>query len=200
MFNICHYQWEVNKVNSRKANKKDMILDAVLKLIDDVDHIEEITSRRITEKAGVNLAMINYYYQSKENLINQAISHKMESITSQIAITSNDDTAYNQLIRLLLSTADLSFKYSKFFKVAVEAEMKTGFNNSMDLVMPYLKEIFDSYSPIELRVVAMQLMIPFHQIVMYPELYNEYLGTDFFEKKQRDETIIMMIENALRIQ
>ncbi|WBW95125.1 TetR/AcrR family transcriptional regulator [Oceanirhabdus sp. W0125-5] len=184
-------------MNSKKTNAKEIILDAVLKLIDEVEHIEEITSRRITEKAGVNLAMINYYYQSKENLINQAVSHKMESITSQISVMSSDDSAYEQLIRLLISTADLSFKYNKFFKLAVEAEMRNGYMNSMDLIMPFLKEIYNSYNPIELKVVAMQLMIPFHQIVMYPDLYGKYLDTDFFEKIKRDETIVKMIESVL---
>ena len=69
--------------------------------------------------------------------------------------------------------------------------------NSMDLVMPYLKKIYKSYSSVELKVVAMQLMIPFHQIVMYPDLYGKYLDTDFFDKNKRDETLVKMIDRAL---
>lgn len=181
-----------------KANVKDQILDAVIELIDEVDLIERITSRKIAEKAGVNLALINYYYQSKDNLINQAVSYKMELITSQMSNAYSDvESPYQQLIGLLLSTADLSFKYNKFFKVAVEAEMRNGYRNSLELVMPFLKEIFNNADKEELRIIAMQLMIPFHQIIMYPDLYGKYLDTDFFDKSKRDETIIKMIQKAL---
>lgn len=181
-----------------KANVKDQILDAVIELIDEVDLIERITSRKIAEKAGVNLALINYYYQSKDNLINQAVSYKMELITRQMSNAYSDvDSPYQQLIGLLLSSADLSFKYNKFFKVAVETEMRNGYRNSLDLVMPLLKGIFNNTDKEELRIIAMQLMIPFHQIIMYPDLYSKYLETDFFDKSKRDDTIIKMMQKAL---
>ncbi|QUI23415.1 TetR family transcriptional regulator [Vallitalea pronyensis] len=181
-----------------KANVKDQILNAVIELIDEVDLIERITSRKIAEKAGVNLALINYYYQSKDNLINQAVSYKMELITRQMSNAYSDvDSPYQQLIGLLLSSADLSFKYNKFFKVAVETEMRNGYRNSLDLVMPLLKEIFNNTDKEELRIIAMQLMIPFHQIIMYPDLYSKYLETDFFDKSKRDDTIIKMMQKAL---
>ncbi len=48
------------------------ILDAAVRLIFSVTS-EELTTRRIAEEAGVNIAAINYHFRSKDELIDQAV-------------------------------------------------------------------------------------------------------------------------------
>jgi AcrR family transcriptional regulator len=54
------------------------ILDCVVKLLFTVTR-EEITTRRIAESAGVNIAAVNYHFRSKDELIDQAV----EAATSE---------------------------------------------------------------------------------------------------------------------
>jgi len=42
--------------------------------------------------------------------------------------------------------------------------------------------------------------MPFHHIVLNPELYNRTLNTDFFNKKRRRETINQMLDCILYAQ
>ena len=42
-------------------NQKDALLEATIELFKETEHPEKVTSRQIASRAGVNLAMINYY-------------------------------------------------------------------------------------------------------------------------------------------
>ena len=53
---------------------KKQLLEAAEKLMKDCDAPSEVTSRAITEAAGVNLAMINYCFGSREKLLAEVFS------------------------------------------------------------------------------------------------------------------------------
>ncbi|MGO0862351.1 TetR/AcrR family transcriptional regulator, partial [Clostridioides difficile] len=54
-------------------SKKEQLINATVQLLTSNKDISSITAREIIAKANVNLAMINYYFKSKEALINTAI-------------------------------------------------------------------------------------------------------------------------------
>lgn len=60
------------------------ILEAVIACIER-DGINALTTRKIAEQAGANIASINYYFRSKEMLVNEALAmtlrHMMDDIT-----------------------------------------------------------------------------------------------------------------------
>ncbi|MHB1395019.1 MAG: TetR/AcrR family transcriptional regulator [Clostridia bacterium] len=184
------------KIDNTSAKKK--IFQAAIELISSEENLESITLRQIAKKADVNLALINYYYQSKENLMSQVAEIKMTSIITQVFEHSNADLdAVMKLKRLLTTTADFSFKHNEIFKIAVTGELKEGCKNSCALVMPLLTEIFKDKNEVELKIIALQLMLTFHYIVLYPEKYGDYLNTDFFDEKQRAQMINQMTDNLL---
>jgi len=177
---------------------KEKIFQAVLELAASEENIENITSRKIAKKANVNLALINYYYQSKEKLLKQAAEIKMASIINQV-LGQNDgnEDAVVKLKRLLGTTADFSFRHNDIFRIAVAGELKEGCKNSCELVMPFLREIFKNKSESELKIIVLQLMLPFHHIVLYPDVYKNYFHTDFFDEKQRTQMINKMVDSIL---
>lgn len=83
------------------------------------------------------------------------------------------------------------------FIFIVYTELKQGCENSCKMVMPLLKEIFENKNELELRIIALQLFLPFHYIVLQPEIYNNYLNTDFFDEQQRANMIIKMTDSVL---
>lgn len=186
-------------MNPDNTNAKEKIFQAALELITSGENAESITIRQIAQKAGVNLALINYYYQSKENLMRQVAESKMGDIVSQMLEYSDEDIdAITKLKNLLNATADFSFKNNEIFKLAVTGELKEGCRNSCGMVMPLLKEIFRNKSETELRIIALQLLLPFHFIVLYPERYKDYLNIDFFDVEQRTHIINKMTDSILK--
>jgi AcrR family transcriptional regulator len=73
-----------------KTTTKQLILEAVVTCIEKYG-IDKLTTRKIAEEAGTNLASINYHFRSKEELVAETLSmtikHMMEDVYTAI-----DDT------------------------------------------------------------------------------------------------------------
>jgi len=65
------------------------------------------------------------------------------------------------------------------------------------MAMPLLKDIFPEKSHTELRIIALQLFLPFHYIVLYPEVYSNFLAADFFNQEERTRMINLMTDMVL---
>ena len=76
-------------------------------------------------------------------------------------------------------------------------ELKKGCSNSCAMIIPFLKELYKGYGETDLDIIALQLMLPFHHIVLEPALYGRLLDIDFFDKQKRDQKINQMIDCVL---
>lgn len=186
-------------MSQNEASAKEKILNAAQELISEGKTDRQITMRQIASKAGVNLALVNYYFQTKENLLSNVVGIMMGDIIERTAkdIHTGIDTQTTRLRAMLLTTADAAFKYRNFSIIAVSTELKSNCENSCKLVMPLLKEILTECDESDLRIIALQLMIPFHHIVLNPEYYSRYLDTDFFDESKRKQKINQMIDCVL---
>ncbi|QHT60318.1 TetR family transcriptional regulator [Paenibacillus lycopersici] len=82
---------------------KEKILAATLELIK-AEGIEGVTIRKIAAAAGANVALVNYYFGSKEKLISETLKVQLTSFKAAFAVF--DDTglpAIERLKRFLLS-------------------------------------------------------------------------------------------------
>lgn len=198
MFKTCLNHRRLLYLSLDKKNAKEKILKATLELIKSEEDNENITIRQIAKKADVNIALINYHFQSKENLLSQVAENEMANIISQMFEKNNvEGDAITRLKNLLIVTADFAFKNHKIFKIAVSAELKQGGRNSCEMVIPLLKEIFENKTELELRIIALQLFLPCHYIVLSPDIYHDYLNTDFFDEEKRVHTISQMVDSIL---
>ncbi len=178
-------------------NAKERIYRATLELLAGGADAGRVTTRQIAAKADVNPALVNYHYRSKENLISEVVAKMMEGIIDPI-MAGGGEGAENRLRAIMTATADAAFAYEKICKVALAAELKRGCKNSCAMVMPLLKELFPRYSPSNLVVIALQLMLPLHHIGLEPELFGGIMGVDFFIKQQRDCKINEIISCVLK--
>lgn len=78
MFNLC-----IVIQTPEHIDKKEAILAAAEELFSDQD-FDAVSVRDLAKKANVNIAMISYYFGSKEKLLEELIASKIE--TSQIAL------------------------------------------------------------------------------------------------------------------
>lgn len=60
-------------------------------------------TRDIAEEAGINLALVNYYFGSKENLFKQVLKEKFEALFGlMMPVLSDRDISLDEKIRLLV--------------------------------------------------------------------------------------------------
>ena len=83
-------------MTEKEQSTQEAILLATINCINE-NGIEHLTTRKIAERAGANIASINYYFRTKEQLVNQAlkitINHMLEDV---IATIDDEDLPFKQ--------------------------------------------------------------------------------------------------------
>ena len=82
-----------------KLSTQEMILEAAISCIEKYG-VENTTTRKIAAEAGTNIASINYYFRSKDDLLAKAleitIQHSREDLT---AFATDDDLSFEECLR-----------------------------------------------------------------------------------------------------
>src|ERR1700744_3646418 len=78
-------------MNKDKIDKKDHILDVAEKVFSELG-FDGASTRTISGEAGVNMAMLNYYFGSKEGLFLAVFNRKIISFQDLLKNLGNDDS------------------------------------------------------------------------------------------------------------
>jgi len=166
----------MSKSSEQEWTTKENILNATLELIT-IEGLEKVTLRRIAALADVNLALINYYFGSKDKLINEALKVLLASFKEFFFILddlslppiarlktfmtqyANQVIKYPALIREILGKGNISFESQHEYK----NYMRTmGVNKIKDT----LKDITGEKDANTLYMMMMQL----HAAIFFPTL------------------------------
>lgn len=164
-----------------KSSEKDMttkgnILNATLNLIK-TDGLEKITLRKIAALADVNLALINYYFGSKDRLINEALKMLLASFRETFLILDdhsipprerlktfmvqyvNSVTKHPELLKGILGKGNISFESQLEYK----NYMKT---SGLNQIKATLQEITGENDSDILTMMMMQI----HAAIFFPAM------------------------------
>ncbi|BCG59795.1 TetR/AcrR family transcriptional regulator [Paenibacillus sp. URB8-2] len=86
---------------SSDKDSKQQILDATVDLIRE-EGVEGVTLRRISAKAKVNLALVNYYYRSKDNLLGEAIRTLISKFDAAFQALEDDSLPPKERLKMFL--------------------------------------------------------------------------------------------------
>ena len=78
-------------MEKEKADKKDHILDVAERIFSDMG-FDGSSTRMISGEAGVNMAMLNYYFGSKEGLFLAIFERKISSFQTLLQTIGNDES------------------------------------------------------------------------------------------------------------
>jgi len=97
-------------------------------------------TRDIAEAAGINLALLNYYYRSKEKLFDLIMMETMQSFMGTIIMVINDkDTSLQQKIELLAERYIDLFQAEPEIPLFIMIELRSSPKNLLEHIRP--KEI-----------------------------------------------------------
>ncbi len=167
---------------SEKIPPRQLILEAVVTCIEKYG-IDKVTTRKIATEAGTNIASINYYFRSKEDLISEALSmtinHMMEDVTSAIgdAQQSLEDVLENVFYYLLegglhfpgISTAHLykAITEKKYDSLSAQAIIKV----FEELVKRVSREN-PQRDPVETRLLLSQILSSIMFTMLAPGFFS----------------------------
>lgn len=186
---------------SSKKTTKDEILQVVVDLLKSHEDFSSITVRDIAKAAHVNVALISYYFQSKENLVFTAAQMCMNEITSQLHPNPNNPVLKDPIERLkktIIDIADFAFNSYYLSKISISQELNSGSIGTGIMILPVLKEIFqDRKTDLELKLVAMQIIVPCQVVFLCADKYQAHLYKDVMLKEHRDEILLKIIDNVI---
>ncbi len=180
-------------------DSKKRIMDTMVQLLMERKDVNKITTRQIAELANVNSALINYYYQSKENLVFQAVEMCMENIAKKLFVDDmQNEDPIGRLKNMIKTFSSFAFNNYYLTEIAISNEIKHGSISTSMMILPLLSEIFkESKTEVELKLIALQIITPMQVLFLNAIEYKEHLKKDLFHEQRRSEVLDQMIDNIL---
>jgi len=150
-----------------KGGTKNRILDTTKTLLLTLEDPGTITARQIASKANVNLAMINYCFQSKEKLLKAATDEIISDEFSKIYMGEPESPAKERLKSLLFDISEMTLKFEKITRMSVPYLIFDAPIELPIMILPYVKEHFgEKADENRCRMISFELVTVL-QIVLY---------------------------------
>jgi TetR/AcrR family transcriptional regulator, regulator of cefoperazone and chloramphenicol sensitivity len=180
-------------------NQKTALLNAAKELLEESKQPEKITSRQIAARAGVNAAMINYYFSSKDALISQAVGKILDVAAGVFQAPPNpSDSPKEQLRQILRQICQVVLRYRRYTKIYVPHMLLEDEISLPLYVLPEIREHFGAYrSETECRIIAYE-MISFLQLAFYrSDAFLRFAGINLSEEHACNKLIDWELEQFL---
>ncbi|MGW8115296.1 TetR/AcrR family transcriptional regulator [Caproicibacterium sp. NSD3] len=180
----------------KDENQKVALLKATIELLKEAEQPEKVTSRQIASRAGVNLAMINYYYGSKEALTSQAVSGILDVSAGIFQSPGNPSESPKERLRhIFIEICQIVVKYQRYTKLYVPHLLLEDEITLPQLILPEIRDHFGmKRSEAECRIIAYE-MISFLQLAFYrTDAFMRYTGIDLTKEGMTIELIDWELE------
>lgn len=192
-------------MSNEDASVQGKIIEATVECIER-EGIQAVTIRKIAKLAGVNSAAINYYFRSKEKLVEEVMRNTVEHVFEDWGEIINDESrsVRERLFLLFTDYMEGAIMYPGISKAHMWEPL---INNNYDaLFVKLLNGFFQNLvkklslelkRPVkELKLVVIHLFSAVTLPVLMPDLYRDfYEGKTFKEAKMRRA----LIEHVLKL-
>ncbi len=188
-------------MNASEPDAKERILQVTIDILNEVDDPTRITVRQIAERAGVGVGSINYHFQSKDNLFNEAIGRIMMlgAVRWFEPVTDTNIDPVTRLKMMFKETSQIAMKYTKLSQIMLSYTLQQGEFTAASMTLPLIREIFGSQkSDLELRLLTLQMLVPMQTLFVRAEQFQRYAGVDLFNDAQRNQVIDILIDNIVK--
>ena len=184
---------------------KQKILLAAIDCIEE-SGMDRVTMRKIAKKAEINSAMLNYYFGSKQNLIDTVVQVTIDEGLSNNLNDYHDQWDNNTraaLCSFLYDTLTGMLKYpnitkSHFYEVMVnnnyECVSITSLKKFLDELFGLVKGIIAGMSDTEKRVAFLQLFSAVIMMGLMPGLYSDNFHIELEDNDERENIIMDLVK------
>jgi AcrR family transcriptional regulator len=189
-----------------KSNAREKIIQTTTELIKEFQDINHITIRDIASKSEVGSGLINYHFQTKENLIGICVLRIISQFIEDI------ERLYENLDMTPIDKLKYVFKYKCAFIVENPIISKTSMildlnaatlgdntDQSSKVHFKVLKEICgDRKTDSELFIVLHEMMSSIQVSFLRNDVIKAHTNIDFFNKEQREIYIDSLIDRVIK--
>lgn len=184
-----------------KIDKKQAILEAAETLFCKTGY-EGTSTRQIAKESGANMAMINYYFGSKEGVFVEIMNRRIAGFASQLKIINEDKiSALEKLHRVIegyvnriLSNPDFHKMMHRELSLSQRPEMYDKIKDAMSQNMLFIERIITdgiedgSFNKVDVRMLISTILGTITNIVISP---NKVMPCSNFDlNNPKDKKII----------
>lgn len=190
-----------------KEKVKETIINATTELIEQSGgEVKNITARAIADKSGVALGLINYHFESKENLIAICVQRIVNKVLMGFAPDKKDYTEPDGLTdkQRLISFAQQTFDFLYANYAIIKISILTDFRdyqpicNSAYTQMGFRFALRGDIPENKKQLIAFSLASIMQTAFLSGENSKQITGYNLFEKPERDlfisDTVSMLME------
>ncbi|KQN34463.1 transcriptional regulator [Pedobacter sp. Leaf41] len=202
-------------MKTEKVDKKQAILDAAEKLFCETGY-EGTSTRQISKESGANMAMINYYFGSKEGVFIEIMNNRIEGFASQLKIINEDKiSALEKLHKVIEGYANRIFSNIAFHKMmhrelslTQRPDMYDKIKNAMSRNMSLLDRIIidgiedGSFGNVDVRMIIATIMGTLTNVVIAPHKISKDKAIDLSNPKENKiikERVIAHLQNLVTV-
>jgi AcrR family transcriptional regulator len=171
------------------------ILEATINCIEKYG-VDKVTTRKIAKEAGTNIASINYYFRSKDDLIAKALDttlrHMMEDL---IVILEQEDKTFEEVfhdsIVWILEGSErfprliTSHIYEPIMERKPDTRVALAFRNLVDIMLTRAKHSYPSIEVESIRNCLVDILSILLFSVLAPEFFITNDNRSYHELAQR---------------
>lgn len=182
-----------------KIDKRSRILEAATKLFAELGY-EGASTRQIAKEAGANMAMINYYFGSKEGVFMEIMTEKIQSFKEELDRINNDKlNGMDKLLRVVEGYALRTLSNNSFHRMmqrelllAQRPEMFEKIKDAKATNLLIFENIISngiaegSFRPVDVRMLITTIMSTINSVALSPSKITSGISLDINIKKDRE--------------
>lgn len=181
-----------------KDTRNKLIQTAKLLLMEETN-LDNLTARNISTAAGTNLAMINYCFKSKDELLKIAVDEIIAEEFKPYTLEADVNlTAKERLRGTLLQVCKAMIKFKTLTKLPIPyLLLEEDITLPLD-ILPFIKSHYGNRKgEAECRLIAFGLVYTMQLIFYRAEEFYRYSGLDIEQEQQMEELLDMQIDLLL---
>ncbi|MEN1758890.1 TetR/AcrR family transcriptional regulator [Anoxynatronum sibiricum] len=183
------------------TDARSNIIKTVVAMLAEGEDVEKITVRQVAERANVGMGLINYHFSSKNALLGIAVANYMATMAAGFATPGeySGSDPVEKLKTMLTKLYSFAEQHEKLIKFTITQNLLDGEMQTPLFIVPLLKEIFgDRRDSIQLRIIALQMLLPIQVASINPAEFLLYSGIDLYNERQRNHYIETLVDNLLQ--
>lgn len=185
-------------MKTEKVDKRQAILEAAEKLFCETGY-EGTSTRQIAKESGANMAMINYYFGSKEGVFVEIMNERIASFGSQLKIINEDKiSALEKLHRVIEGYVNRILNNTAFHKMMhrelsltqrpeMYDKIKDAMSHNMQLIDRIITDGIEdgAFNKVDVRMVIATIMGTITNVVISPNKVMPYSNFDLNNPKDK---------------
>ncbi len=166
---------------------KEQLIMGTMDLLRKTKDASKVTSRQIVAASGSTLGMINYYFDSKDALVETAVSRIIAEKAAGVKDTQKKDMFPEQkLFEYLVKVSDTTVEYADYTRPTIPYVLLEKVIEEPYHLLPMVKECFgNERSEVECRMIAYQLTTSLQMAFYRSSDLRNYIGMNVIDKEQR---------------